>query len=63
MPAERITRVARLRSSEQFRAHLQRIGADRPAPNTHFHSNNLPPLRERIWDGRLSCREMTDRAR
>lgn len=30
MSAERITRVARLRSSDQFRAHLQRIGADLP---------------------------------
>ena len=30
MPAERITRVARLRSSDQFRAHLQRIGAELP---------------------------------
>ncbi len=30
MSDERITRVARLRSSEQFRAHLARIGADLP---------------------------------
>ena len=30
MPAERITRVARLRSIDQFRAHLRRIGADLP---------------------------------
>ena len=30
MPADRITRVARLRNSDQFREHLQRIGADLP---------------------------------
>ncbi len=30
MPADRITRVARLRRSDQFREHLQRIGADLP---------------------------------
>ena len=30
MPADRITRVARLRRIDQFRAHLQRIGADLP---------------------------------
>ena len=34
VPAERITRVARLRSSDQFRAHLQRIGADLPLDDT-----------------------------
>ena len=33
-PAERITRVARLRSSDQFRAHLRRIGADLPLADT-----------------------------
>ena len=33
-PADRITRVARLRSIDQFRAHLQRIGADLPLDDT-----------------------------
>ncbi len=34
VPAERITRVARLRTADQFRAHLQRIGADLPLDDT-----------------------------
>ena len=38
-PADRITRVARLRSIDQFRAHLQRIGADLPLADQLLNSD------------------------
>ena len=38
MPADRITRVARLRRSEQFREHLARIGADLPLADASARS-------------------------
>ena len=45
MPADRITRVARLRRSEQFREHLARIGADLPLADRLLAAPESPMAR------------------